>query len=273
MPTIDDVRAMNGVGGSATNGSGAAADAAGAEAIGAGPFGLRLVHGRGEAMLAHERAADLVQAGFKRAVDIAVSGAILLVTLPLIALVALAILVDSPGPVFFRAERVGRGGRRLRMLKFRKMHHDASGAPLTMPEDARFTRIGGLLARTKLDELPQLWHVLRGEMSLIGPRPEDPGFVAERPLDYARILSVRPGITGLSQIAFAEESVILDTVDPMSHYRARIFPQKIRLDRLYASRPTLRMDLAILFWTCAAVLLRRQVAVHRETGRMNLRKR
>ena len=84
---------------------------------------------------------------------------------------------------------------------------------------------------------------------------------------------MRPGITGLSQIAFAEESEILDKVDPMSHYRARIFPQKIRLDRLYSSRPTLRMDLAILFWTCAAVLMRRQVAVHRETGRMNLRRR
>jgi lipopolysaccharide/colanic/teichoic acid biosynthesis glycosyltransferase len=198
---------------------------------------------------------------------------VLLATLPLIAIVSLLILVDSRGPVFYRAERVGRGGRPLRMLKFRKMHQNASGAPLTMSEDARFTRIGGLLARTKIDELPQLWHVLRGEMSLIGPRPEDPGFVAERHDDYRHILSVRPGVTGLSQIAFAEESEILDKVDPMAHYRARIFPQKIRLDRMYASSPTVRMDASILFWTCAAVLLRRQVAVHRETGRMNLRRR
>jgi lipopolysaccharide/colanic/teichoic acid biosynthesis glycosyltransferase len=209
----------------------------------------------------------------KRGIDVAFSSTVLAVTAPLIALVALLIVADSRGPVFYRASRVGRGGRELRMLKFRKMHHDASGAPLTMAEDARFTRIGGLLARTKLDELPQLWHVLRGEMSLIGPRPEDPRFVAERRAEYEHILTMRPGITGLSQIAFAEESEILDPVDPMAHYRSRIFPQKILLDRLYAARPTLWMDFTILFWTAAAVLLRRQVAVHRESGRMNLRRR
>jgi lipopolysaccharide/colanic/teichoic acid biosynthesis glycosyltransferase len=214
-----------------------------------------------------------VHSTLKRDVDIAVAALVLVATLPLIALLALLIRLDSPGPVFFRAERVGRDGRRLRMLKFRKMHRDACGAPLTMAADARFTRVGRLLARTKLDELPQLWHVLCGEMSLIGPRPEDPGFVAERPEEYRSILTVRPGITGLSQIAFAEESEILDLVDPMSHYRARIFPQKILLDRLYAARPTIWKDGAILFWTVAAVILRRQVAVDRETGHMNLRRR
>jgi lipopolysaccharide/colanic/teichoic acid biosynthesis glycosyltransferase len=212
-------------------------------------------------------------AALKRAFDIAVAGTVLLLALPVIAIVALLIRLDSPGPVFFRAMRVGRGGRPLRMLKFRKMHENASGAPLTLSEDARLTRIGRLLALTKIDELPQLWHVLNGEMSLIGPRPEDPEFVAERFEDYAEILRVRPGITGLSQIAFAEESVILSKADPVHHYRTRIFPQKIRLDRMYAQRPTLRGDVYILFWTCAAVLLRRQVAVHRETGRMNLRRR
>jgi lipopolysaccharide/colanic/teichoic acid biosynthesis glycosyltransferase len=219
------------------------------------------------------RASMLVQRALKRGVDVLVATTVLVLTVPLVALVALLIVLDSRGPVFYRAARVGRGGRELRMLKFRKMHHNASGAPLTMSEDARFTRIGGLLARTKIDELPQLWHVLRGEMSLIGPRPEDPAFVAERATEYRHILAVRPGITGLSQIAFAEESEILDKIDPMAHYRSRIFPQKIRLDRLYASRPTLRMDFSILFWTLAAVLLRRQVAVHRESGRMNLRRR
>jgi hypothetical protein len=106
-----------------------------------------------------------------------------------------------------------------------------------------------------------------------GPRPEDPGFVAERSHDYEQILSVRPGITGLSQIAFAEESAILSKDDPLTHYRERIFPQKIRLDRMYAARPTLAMDFQIIFWTAAAVMLRRQVAVHRGTGKMNLRRR
>ncbi len=214
-----------------------------------------------------------LQMGVKRVFDVAVSATILLLTLPLILVVAVMVRVESPGPVFYRAGRVGRGGRPLRMLKFRKMHHNATGAPLTMSEDDRFTRVGRMLAKTKIDELPQLWHVLNGEMSLIGPRPEDPKFVAERFDDYADILTVRPGVTGLSQIAFAEESAILDKVDPMEHYRTRIFPQKIRLDRMYAEQPSLKMDLAILFWTCAAVLLRRQVAVHRESGRMNLRRR
>ena len=108
-------------------------------------------------------------------------------------------------------------------------------------------------------------------MSLIGPRPEDPGFVAERDRDYEQILTVRPGITGLSQLAFAAESEILDKVDPMAHYRARIFPQKIRMDRLYAARASLRLDLSILFWTGIAVVLRRPVAVDRDSGQISLR--
>jgi lipopolysaccharide/colanic/teichoic acid biosynthesis glycosyltransferase len=232
-----------------------------------------VLDGRVVAQERWEELSDALQAGVKRAVDITLSAVMLALALPLIALTALAVVIDSPGPVFYRARRVGRGGRPLRMLKFRKMHHNASGAPLTMPADARFTRIGRLLARTKIDELPQLWHVLRGDMSLIGPRPEDPGFVAERPDDYDEILQVRPGITGLSQIAFAEESEILCKVDPLSHYRSRIFPQKIHLDRMYAACPSVRMDLRILMWTAAAVLMRRQVAVHRQTGRMNLRRR
>jgi lipopolysaccharide/colanic/teichoic acid biosynthesis glycosyltransferase len=266
MPIVDDIR---------TDRAQPTATVA-IDRLGGDPVDFTHLHGLvldGPDASAPSRASLVVQAAAKRAADVVVAGTVLLLSLPLIAVVSLLILLDSRGPVFYRAARVGRGGRELRMLKFRKMHHDASGAPLTMSQDARFTRIGALLARTKIDELPQLWHVLRGHMSLIGPRPEDPAFVAERAAEYRQILAVRPGITGLSQIAFAEESEILDKVDPMSHYRSAIFPQKIALDRLYASRPTLRMDVAILFWTLAAVLLRRQVAVHRESGRMNLRRR
>lgn len=241
----------------------------------ASPAAAVVLPGPAEELLAGSASelARLAHAGLKRAFDITVAAAILLASLPVILVVSLAVRVESPGPVFYRARRVGLGGRPLRMLKFRKMHHNATGAPLTMSEDNRFTRIGRLLAKTKLDELPQLWHVLNGEMSLIGPRPEDPDFVAERFDDYADILRVRPGVTGLSQIAFAEESAILSKDDPMEHYRTRIFPQKIRLDRMYAANLSLRGDLSILFWTCAAVLLRRQVAVHRDTGRMSLRRR
>jgi lipopolysaccharide/colanic/teichoic acid biosynthesis glycosyltransferase len=223
-----------------------------------------------------ERHAELKRAAneaLKRSIDVAISASILFVTAPLIALVALLIVIESPGPVFYKAERIGRNGTRLRMLKFRKMRNDAKGNPLTLAQDARFTRIGKFLAKAKIDEIPQLFNVLKGEMSLIGPRPEDPSFVAERPEDYAEILKVRPGVTGLSQIAFAEESEILCKIDPMGHYRDRIFPQKIGLDKLYASHPSIRVDFWILFWTAAAVLMRRDVAVHRETGRMNLRRR
>ena len=133
--------------------------------------------------------------------------------------------------------------------------------------------MGGWLAKFKLDEVPQLWHVVQGEMSLVGPRPEDPSFVERHGSAYDHILSVRPGITGLSQLAFAEESRILDDDDPLGHYVDRLLPQKVNLDRLYASQRTLCLDLQILIWTVMAVILRRQVAVHRGTGRMNLRKR
>ena len=159
------------------------------------------------------------------------------------------------------------------MLKFRKMHRLAAGPALTTDGDHRFTHVGEWLAVLKLDELPQLWNVLRGEMSLIGPRPEDPSFVAMHAEDFVDILQVKPGVTGLSQLAFAEESRILDDEDPTGHYLERILPQKMGMDRLYARRFRLRLDLQILVWTLVAVLARRPVAVHRESGKMNLRRR
>src|SRR4051795_10821647 len=215
----------------------------------------------------------VARAVVKRAVDITVSAVLLLLALPIILIVALAIKLDSPGPVFYAARRIGYRGRPLRMFKFRKMHHSAAGPRLTTDDDERFTRVGAWLAKSKLDELPQLWNVLRGDMSLIGPRPEDPAFVALHAPDFIEILRVRPGVTGLSQIAFAEESRILDDDDPTGHYLDRILPQKMGMDRLYAMRYHVRLALSILVWTGVAVLLRRQVAVHRETGRMNLRRR
>jgi lipopolysaccharide/colanic/teichoic acid biosynthesis glycosyltransferase len=209
----------------------------------------------------------------KRITDIAVAALVLLLTLPIFLVIAFAIVIESRGPVFYRADRVGRGGARMRMFKFRKMLPDAGGLPLTTGRDPRLTRVGAFLTRSKLDELPQFLNVLRGEMSLVGPRPEDPAFVMRRADDYEEILTVRPGITGLSQIAFADESRILSTDDPLEHYLQRIFPQKIAIDRHYARRATLAMDLRILCWTTVAVVMRRPVAVHRDTGAMRLRRR
>jgi lipopolysaccharide/colanic/teichoic acid biosynthesis glycosyltransferase len=209
----------------------------------------------------------------KRAIDLAVAGVALLVLLPLMAILAIAVKAESRGPVFFRCARAGFRGRTLQMLKFRKMRDDASGIALTTSEDNRFTRIGGWLAKVKLDELPQLWHVVRGDMSLVGPRPEDEGFVTRYAYEYGVILSVRPGIIGLSQLAFAQEGRILDPDAPLEHYVARILPQKVQLDMLYVQRRSVWLDLKILFWSVVTVLFRREVAVGRNTGKLRLRKR
>jgi lipopolysaccharide/colanic/teichoic acid biosynthesis glycosyltransferase len=209
----------------------------------------------------------------KRALDVSVAALLLMVLLPLVAGIALAIKIDSRGPVFFRCRRVGRGGREFGMLKFRKMYDGARGSALTASDDERFTGVGRFLARTKLDEIPQFWNVLRGEMSLVGPRPEDPAFAALHGDAYESILRVRPGITGLSQLAFARESEILDPHDRTGHYVRNILPQKIQIDSLYAARRSLGMDLRILAWTAGAVLFGRAVAVHRETGRLSGRRR
>jgi lipopolysaccharide/colanic/teichoic acid biosynthesis glycosyltransferase len=209
----------------------------------------------------------------KRAIDFAVSASLLIVLAPVIILVAVAIKLDSRGPVFYRCPRVGHRGQELGMLKFRKMYDGASGSPLTAANDGRFTRVGTFLAASKLDEIPQLWNVLKGEMSLVGPRPEDRRFVALHDRAYGEILQVKPGITGLSQLAFSEESRILDPSDRIRDYVERVLPQKMRMDALYAAHQSLSMDARVLVWTAVAVALRRPVAVHRETGDMNLRRR
>ena len=209
--------------------------------------------------------------GAKRLADVVVAGLLLLLAAPIIALLAVEIRLESPGPAFYRCRRVGLRGRELWMLKFRKMHDGAGGPALAAARDERFTRLGPFLARTKLDELPQLWNVVRGEMSLVGPRPEDRSFVELHLESYEAILGVRPGVTGLSQLAFARESEVLDPGDRIGHYVTSILPQKVRMDRLYAMNRSLTMDLKILWWTAAAIFVRRDVAVHRETGRLGLR--
>jgi lipopolysaccharide/colanic/teichoic acid biosynthesis glycosyltransferase len=216
---------------------------------------------------------ELLGAAAIRVFDIVVAALLLLVLLPLVVVAAIAVRMESPGPAFFRCERVGHRGRPLRMLKLRKMSDRALGVALTTGQDVRFTRVGRRLAQLKIDEIPQLLHVLRGTMSLVGPRPEVAEFVGLHRASYEAILSVRPGITGLSQIAFAEECRILDPDDPVRHYVDRILPQKVGLDELYVRRRSLALNLRILCWTTVAVVMRRPVAVHRDTGRMNLRKR
>jgi lipopolysaccharide/colanic/teichoic acid biosynthesis glycosyltransferase len=217
------------------------------------------------------QAASALDEALKRALDIAVAAVLLVLLAPVILVVAAAIKLESAGPAFYRCRRVGKGGREFHMAKFRKMHDGAKGPALASWEDDRFTKLGPFLARTKLDEVPQLWNVLRGQMSLVGPRPEDAGFVELHPAEFKVIHSVSPGMTGLSQLAFARESSVLDPEDRVGHYVKQILPQKVGIDQLYASKRSLGMDLRILGWTACAVLLRRDVAVHRQTGALSVR--
>jgi lipopolysaccharide/colanic/teichoic acid biosynthesis glycosyltransferase len=195
---------------------------------------------------------------------------ILIIAAPVMALIALCVVLESPGPVFYRGVRAGWRGRQLAILKFRKMREGAFGRPLTLGDDERFTRIGGWLAWMKLDELPQLINVIRGEMSLVGPRPEDPVFIQLHPGAFEAILDVRPGITGLSQLAFRAEGRILDPNDPVVDYETRVLPQKIHLDSLYVARSNPLLDIRILCWTLAATL-GVPVSVNRSTARMTVR--
>jgi lipopolysaccharide/colanic/teichoic acid biosynthesis glycosyltransferase len=162
------------------------------------------------------------------------------------ALIAIAIYADSPGPVIFRSQRIGRGGKPFEMLKFRKMRRDAPTHPVTLDDDERFTPIGRFLAASRLDELPQMINVLRGEMRLVGPRPELEHFIAQYPEQYAEILRITPGITGNSQLQFADERRLLEGPDPENVYSAVVLPAKIEIDIDYTRSHSLSGDLAIL---------------------------
>jgi lipopolysaccharide/colanic/teichoic acid biosynthesis glycosyltransferase len=208
-----------------------------------------------------------------RAFDFVAALVLLTLLAPVFAVLAVAIKLESRGGVFYRCRRLGLHGQELLVLKFRKMRDDAVDRPLTVKDDERFTRLGRLLARYKLDELPQLWNVLKGEMSLVGPRPEDESFIALHPDNFREILSLRPGITGLSQLAFAQENRLLANGDAYEYYVNRLLPEKIVLDRLYRRNRSVAFNIKILVWTALVVFLRREVSVHRTTGVVTIRRR
>ena len=193
----------------------------------------------------------------KRACDIAIAVVALLVSWPLWIVVGALIKLDSPGPVFFRQIRVGRGLRPFSIYKFRTMIPDApaKGAPITVGEDARVTRVGSMLRRTKLDELPQLLNILKGDMSLVGPRPEVPRYVALFKKDYADILTVRPGLTDLASLKYIDESTVLAAVEsPDEEYETVVLPEKVRLAKFYVRHQSLILDLAIIIQTLLCLL-------------------
>jgi lipopolysaccharide/colanic/teichoic acid biosynthesis glycosyltransferase len=185
-----------------------------------------------------------------RVFDIVVSGTLLVLTSPIFAVVAILIKLDSRGPVFFMQERVGKGWRPFWMFKFRKMydHVGSQGPGVTARRDVRVTRVGAWLERTKLDELPQLINVLRGDMSLVGPRPEIARFTETYRDRWDRVLAVRPGVLGPNQITHRNESELYpeDCDDPEAFYVEHILPGKLEVDAAYAARKSLPYDAWIL---------------------------
>jgi lipopolysaccharide/colanic/teichoic acid biosynthesis glycosyltransferase len=190
----------------------------------------------------------------KRCVDVALSALVLLLLSPITIAVALALWLGAGSPVLFRQERVGLSFRRFHILKFRTMR-TASGASVTVAGDDRITRVGKFLRRTKLDELPQFWNVLRGDMSLVGPRPEVPEYVELFKERYGAVLTVRPGITDLASIHFRNEEELLSrSSDPLREYAERILPAKLDLAEEYIRTRTVFGDISILFHTATAIV-------------------
>jgi lipopolysaccharide/colanic/teichoic acid biosynthesis glycosyltransferase len=193
----------------------------------------------------------------KRLFDVATALLGLVLLSPLLVVVAVWIKLDSPGPVLFRQERIGRNGVPFRIHKFRTMQAAAEGTgpALTVGADPRITRAGAFLRRTKIDELPQLIDVLRGDMSIVGPRPEVPRYVAFFPPELrAKVLSVRPGLTDPASLHFRDESTLLArAADPEREYRDVVLPAKLRLAADYVDTASLGGDLRLIAATVRAL--------------------
>ena len=192
----------------------------------------------------------------KRCFDLVIGSVLLVVLCPLLVLIAVTVAATSGRPVIYRARRVGRGGQSFQMLKFRTMRLGVAGPSITVREDPRITPIGAVLRRTKLDELPQLLNVLRGDMSLVGPRPEDPRFVAGYSPEQREVLSIRPGITSPAAVRYRDEETLFNGSDPNLEetYATTIMQAKRALDLDYVRRRNLWWDIAILCHTAAVVL-------------------
>ena len=194
----------------------------------------------------------------KRLFDLLLSALGLLLLAPLLLALALWIRLDSPGPALFRQQRVGQHGRLFRIHKFRTMRTAGGGLPLTVGVDPRITRAGHFLRRHKLDELPQLIDVLKGDMSLVGPRPEVPRYVELYPAELrAQALAVRPGITDPASLAHLDEAALLAAAsDPERDYIERVLPAKLAAAVAYSQQATLASDLRLLARTVWILLTR-----------------
>ena len=198
----------------------------------------------------------MLSLALKRLFDIAASCIGLLLLAPVLLGIAVWIKRDSSGPVFFRQQRIGRHGEPFRIYKFRSMRQDNAGLQITVGADDRITRSGHFIRAYKLDELPQLINVLLGDMSIVGPRPEVPRYVALYPADVrAEVLSVRPGITDLASVQYRSESTLLaQSSNPEQTYVDTILPAKLALFRQYVRERSFWLDLRIIGMTLGILL-------------------
>lgn len=192
----------------------------------------------------------------RRGFDIVTAATVLLLTGPLFAIIALGIRLSSRGPVFHRARRVGKDGIIFQMLKFRSMHVGEPGAVITAKRDPRVFAFGRFIRAAKLDELPQMLNVLRGDMAVVGPRPEDPAIVQRAYRGWMReTLAVRPGVTGPGSIFYyGWGEALIDPGDPEGSYISRLLPAKLALERAYMDRATWQSDVTTAFRTGLAIL-------------------
>jgi lipopolysaccharide/colanic/teichoic acid biosynthesis glycosyltransferase len=206
---------------------------------------------------------------FKRVFDIALAIPASLIAAPIVAVSALLVRLDSRGPVFYRGWRTGLGGRPFRIYKLRTMEADAdtAGPEITRANDQRVTRIGRMLRRTKIDELPQLFNVLTGHMSLVGPRPEHPNYVRLYTPEQRRVLEVKPGMTSLASILYADEQDLLMGENAEKTYVDVVMPEKLEIDRRYVEGQSLRTDFVILLRTARLMLTRSLLPRRRPTSR------
>jgi lipopolysaccharide/colanic/teichoic acid biosynthesis glycosyltransferase len=214
----------------------------------------QIVRGHVDIEQAAQNGTDLVRPPLRdstRWFDAALALVGLIVLAPLLSLIALAVKISSRGPVFYRGPRVGKGGRIFYIYKFRSMFvgADQMGPAVTGRNDPRITPVGAFLRRYKLDELPQLLNVFKGDMAFVGPRPEHPRYVPCYPPQYRCLLSIRPGITSLASLTYRNEEQLLDGQNWETHYIEKILPAKLALEKGYFHRRTLKSDLGLILRT------------------------
>lgn len=189
---------------------------------------------------------------FKHLFDFSLALVSLIILSPALLIMGLLIKLDSPGPILYKGDRIGKGGVPFKIYKFRTMVVNAEqvGPALTQSKDPRVTRLGSILRKWKLDEIPQLINILRGEMSLVGPRPESPGYIKYYTPAQQQVLQVKPGITGLTQVRFRHEETLLATYEePETAYITQILPLKLALDLEYLKRQSLILDIKLIIQT------------------------